>query len=63
MMYIHPHFIEMDGKRILSVECNSARSPAYVKDGSTERFFIRTGASTSELSLSQAQEFIRQRFL
>ncbi|MBT9519065.1 MAG: putative DNA binding domain-containing protein, partial [Methyloversatilis discipulorum] len=62
MMYIHPHFIELDGKRVLSVECNSSKSPVYVKDDNTEKFFIRTGASTSELSASQTQEFIRQKF-
>jgi hypothetical protein len=62
MMYIHPHFIELDGKRVLSVECNSSKSPVYVKDENLEKFFIRTGASTSELSVSQTQEFIRQKF-
>ena len=62
MMYIHPRFEEYDGKRVLAVECSAAKSPAFVKDGGGEKLFIRTGASTTDLGLSQAQEFMKQRF-
>jgi predicted HTH transcriptional regulator len=63
MMYIHPRFEDMQEGRVLVVECWSARSPACLKDNNIERFFIRTGASTTELSLSQMQDFVKQRFL
>jgi len=34
-----------------------------VKDeNKKERFYIRTGPSTTELSISEAQEYIKQRF-
>ena len=36
---------------------------ACLKDNNIEKFFIRTGASTTELSLSQMQDFVKQRFL
>jgi len=62
MMYIHPVFEELDGKRVLRVECWKARSPAVLKDGKDERFFVRTGAATTELKMSEAQEFIHHRF-
>jgi hypothetical protein len=62
MMYIHPHFADYCGKRILLVECSPARSAAYVKDGKDERFFVRGGASTSELTMSQAEKYIAGRF-
>lgn len=61
-MYIHPHFEDYRGHRVLVVECWAARSPVYVKDGNVERFYIRAGASTSELTMSQAQDYIKQRF-
>lgn len=61
-MYVHPHFADYKGFRVLTVECWAAKSPVYVKDGDVERFFIRSGASTSELTLSQAQAYIKQRF-
>lgn len=62
MMYVHPHFDEHQGKRVLRVDCWKARSPAFVKDGKDERFYVRTGAATTELKMGEAQEFIRQRF-
>lgn len=62
MMYVHPHFKDFDGERVFAVECSGAKSPAYVKDGNQEKFFVRTGASTSELTASQTQEYIKQRF-
>jgi Asp-tRNA(Asn)/Glu-tRNA(Gln) amidotransferase A subunit family amidase len=60
---IHPKFDDYENGRALVVDCKPAKAPAFVKDGSTERFFVRYGPSTQELSGSQAQEFIRQRFV
>lgn len=62
MMYIHPRFEDLQDKRVLVVECWPARSPAFVKDNGVERFYIRAGASTAELSISQLQEYSKQRF-
>ena len=62
MMYIHPHFEDYDGHKVLAVECSPGGSPVFVKDGSTERFYIRMGASTPELSSSQTHEYIKERF-
>ena len=61
-MYVHPHFEDYRGCRVLAVECWAGKSPVYVKDGNTEHFYIRSGASTSELTMSQAQDYIKQRF-
>ena len=33
-----------------------------VKDGEIERFYVRTGPSTTELTASQTQDYIKQRF-
>jgi hypothetical protein len=62
MMYIHPRFEDLKDKRVMAVDCWPARSSAFVKDNGVERFFIRAGASTAELPMSQAQEYARQRF-
>jgi hypothetical protein len=62
MQYIHVRFEDYEGSRVLVVESSKAKSPIFVKDGSTEHFYIRTGPSTTELSASQTQEYIRQRF-
>ena len=52
----------MRGVRVLVVECSTSPSPVFVKDGHAERFFVRYGPSTQELTGSTAQEYIKQRF-
>jgi hypothetical protein len=62
MQFIHIRFEDYDSYRVMVVECSKARTPAFVKDGNIERFYIRTGPSSTELSASQTQEYIKQRF-
>jgi predicted HTH transcriptional regulator len=62
VMYIHPHFEDYDGCKVLAVECSPSGSPVFVKDGPVERFYIRMGASTPELTSSQTHEYIKERF-
>lgn len=61
LMYVHPRFEDRDGQRVLVVECAAAGSPVFVRDGPTERFLVRTGAATTELSPSQMQDYVRRR--
>lgn len=62
MMYVHPRFDDYEGERVMAIDCLPAKAPVYVKDGSTERFYIRTGAATAELTASQTQTYVGQRF-
>ncbi|SDM56628.1 GmrSD restriction endonuclease domain-containing protein [Maricaulis salignorans] len=62
MLYIHPRFDDYEDARVLCIDCDAGRSPVFVKDGKDQRFFVRMGASTTELSGKEAQEFIRRRF-
>jgi len=62
MMYIHPHFEDYDGYKVLALECSPSNSPVFVKDGSAERFYIRMGASSPELTGRQTHEYIKERF-
>ena len=62
MMYLHPRFDEYKGSRVLVVECLPAKSPVFVRDGKQERFYVRTGAATTELQGAQMQEYIQKRF-
>ncbi len=61
-LYVHPHFTAYDEKRVLVVDVKPARSPAFLKDGVTERFYARAGASTAELMGQSLQQFIEGRF-
>ena len=62
MIFIHPSFENFKEKRVLVVECRKGREPVYVRDGNKEHFYARTGAATSELTGSQMQHYIRNRF-
>jgi len=62
MTSIHAHFDDHDDYRVMLVRCRRSPIPIFLKDGDIERFYIRTGPSTTELSASQTQEYIKQRF-
>jgi len=64
MTNINLHFEDYEDQRILVVECKKSTVPVFVKDkdSNIERFYIRTGPSTSELSASQTQDYIKQCF-
>lgn len=62
MTSLHAHFDDHDDCRVMVVKCRKSPTPVFLKDGDTERFYIRTGPSTTELSASQTQEYIKQRF-
>lgn len=59
---MHIHFEDHNGGRVMLVECSESSNPVFVKDDQIERFYIRTGPSTTELTASQTQEYIKERF-
>lgn len=48
MMYIQVRFDDYKNHRVMVVECGRAASPVFLKEGNTERFYVHTGASTTE---------------
>ena len=62
MTAMNIHFDDYEEGRVMAIRCRRSSSPVYVKDDNVERFYIRTGPSTTELTLSQAQSYIKQRF-
>jgi hypothetical protein len=62
MMYVQVRFDDYKAHRVMVVECGLAGSPVFLKDGAAERFYVRTGASTTELTPSQTSEYVAQRF-
>jgi hypothetical protein len=62
MTRMHAHFEDYEDSRVMVVICGKASSAVFVKDGDIERFYIRTGPSTTELSASQTQDYIKHRF-
>lgn len=62
MTWLNAHFEDYNGSRVMMVRCNKGAAPAYVKEGNTDHFYIRTGPSSTALSASQIQDYIKQRF-
>ena len=62
MLCIHPSFADYKGERVLIVRCERSKLPAYLKDGGSEKFYIRTSGTTTELQPSKVQDYILQRF-
>lgn len=61
-IYMHSHFEDFENERVLVVECLPSRAPMYVKESDIQKFYIRTGNSSSELSGNQEREYITLRF-
>lgn len=62
MTFMHLHFEDFEDSRVMAVKCNKAAAAVFVKDEDIERFYVRTGPSTTELSTSETHEYIKQRF-
>jgi len=62
MMYVHPQFQSYEDVRVLAIDCWASKSLVFLKDGSRERFFVRTGAATSESTPSEIIDYVEKRF-
>lgn len=60
--YIHPHFEDHDGVRVLAIRTEKGPKPAFVKDGALHRFYVRGGNATLELSGASLTEYVKRRF-
>lgn len=60
--YVHPHFTDQDGKRVLAVRCERGPKAAFVKDGQSQRFYVRGGNATSELQGAAITDYVKKRF-
>lgn len=59
---VHVHFDDYQNHRVMVVECGRSDKPVYLRDGDKDRFFIRTGPSTTELSTKESVDFIKDHF-
>ena len=60
--HMHANFDDFGDGRVLVVRCDRSSAPVYIKDGQTERFYVRTGPSTTELQVASALDYIGRRF-
>ena len=60
--FIMPAIVVIDGRSVLRIDCEPATSPAYVRSGNTESFYVRSGPSTANLKVSEIYSYITNRF-
>lgn len=60
--YVHPHFEDQEDERVLMVRCEPGPKAAFLKDGKEQRFFVRGGNATTELSGAGTTDYINHRF-
>jgi CRP-like cAMP-binding protein len=53
---------ELDGKQVLRVDCFRSTEPAYLRDNSKEYFYVRSGPGTINLPISEAVDYIREKW-
>lgn len=59
---IEPRIVSLDGKDVLQVICLHSRQAVFLKTDNKEQFFVRSGASSVELTGIKMMEFIKRRF-
>jgi rubredoxin len=60
---VQSEFDVFEGKRVCVVRCRKSGEPVYLKmKGGDERFFIRTGPSSAQLSPSELVSYMRNHF-
>ena len=62
MTLLHTSFDDFEDSRVLVVNCQRSPTEVYVRDNNMQRFFVRTGPSTTELTGSDMVEYVNQRF-
>jgi len=60
--YVHFEIFDLDHKQVVAIECERAGDPAFLTHGQGESFYIRSGPSNMELTISQALSYLRRRF-
>lgn len=59
---MHINYETHQETRIMKVVCQRSPAPVYVKEGQTEKFFVRMGPATEELLVSHIPGYIKHRF-
>jgi hypothetical protein len=62
MYFVHLTIQPYKQKNVLVIRVYPSMSPAYLKEGKVEHFYVRTGPSTTQLNASQIHDYIEERF-
>jgi hypothetical protein len=60
--FVEMRLVELDQATIMAVRCSRCNVPAFLKMDKEEMFYVRSGASSSELKGREMVDYINQRF-
>jgi hypothetical protein len=58
--FVQAAIVDCDDRKVVMLECSPAEKPVFLKIGKNEEFYIRSGPSSTKLSLSQTVSFVQQ---
>ncbi len=59
--YIHFAIIEVDGRKVVEIRARASQTPAFLRKGDNEEFYIRTGPASRKLKPSQILKYLASR--
>lgn len=59
---VRVEYLKYQGKRLCFVRVARGAAPAFIDEEGGERFYLRSGPQVSSLSMSEASEYIKERF-
>ena len=59
---MHITFEDYEDHEVMVVRCEASSSPVYLTKEQDEEFYVRAGPTTIPLSVSQTQDYIKQRW-
>ncbi len=62
MHFVNYDLLDIDGKKILKIECMPSNKRVFLKDNGIEEFYIRNGPSTIKLQGNPLIDYIHNRF-
>jgi anti-sigma regulatory factor (Ser/Thr protein kinase) len=62
MPLINFYLIQLEGRKILKIDCEPSAKPVFLKIENQEDFYIRSGPASKKLAISEAVSYIAKRF-
>lgn len=60
--YLNTSVEEINGGKVLRVDINSSKTPAYLTHGNNEILYVRSGPSTAQMKVSEIYDYVNSRF-
>jgi predicted HTH transcriptional regulator len=59
---VRVHFVKIQDHDVCVIQVTPSSKPVYMKDGDTDKFYVRLQNSTRAFSIEEATEYIQERF-